>query len=282
MNEVLIKSKMSRRRFFKGEARKLLYSDWLMQILIFMTVGAVFYGIWQFGLALGLSVNQLTSNEKIAKLVISVFGVFAAAIFIPAAYGLLAFEVNFVETGKSNPAYVFKAFSSAVEYFRSMDLFFGLVFRNILYFLPALALGFFNTFVYPYEISHSLYFEGIDVVMFLLRTLFVILLYLGIVISSSGFTASYIAVKTDKEISECFYEAAGCLRKNRIEAFKLAISFFPLFALSLFTVGFLFIIYTIPYMFITFIMFSKYLYEKRLTAIQSMIADRKININEIQ
>ena len=189
MNEILIKSKMSRRRFFKSRARELLFSDWLMQILGFVIVGAIFYGIWQFGLALGLSVNQLTSNEKIAKLVISVFGVFAASIFVPTAYGLLMYEVDFVETGKSNPSHIFKAFSSAVEYFRAMDLFFGLVFRNILYFLPALVLGFFNTFVYPYGISHSLYFEGIDVVMFLLRTLFVIFLYFGIVFSSSGFTA---------------------------------------------------------------------------------------------
>lgn len=273
---------MSRRRFFKSEARKLLFSEWLLQILLFMTVGAVFYGIWQFGLALGLSVNELISNEKTAILVISVFGVFAASIFVPTAYGLLMYEVDFVETGKSNPSHIFKAFSSAAEYFRSMDLFFGIVLRNILYFLPAIALGFFNAFVYPYTISHSLYFEGIDVVMFLLRTLLVIFFYLGIVLSSTCFTASYIAVKTDKEISECFYEAAGCLRKNRVEALNLALSFFPLFVLSIFTVVFLFVMYTIPYMYITFVMFSKYLYEKRVLEIQNMMTDKKVNINEIQ
>ena len=280
MDEAVTKSKMSERRFLKKAAAKLLFSDWLTQILMFLIVGSVFYGIWQFGITLGLFVNQFTSNEKLAKLIISVFGLFALAIFVPLTYGLLTFEVNFISNKKSTPSDVFCAFSSSRAFFRSTDLFLGLMFRNLLYFSPALLLFCFNTMLYPFCFSRYFYFAGIDVVLFLLRTLFVILVYVGITLSYSGFVASYIAVKTDKEIAECFFEAGMCIRKNRSQITKLFISFFPLVVVSLFTVGFLFVMYTIPYMFITLTMFSKYLYDKRVYEKVNQNQHVSININE--
>lgn len=261
LNETVTKSKLSKRRFFKRASRRLLFSEWLMQVFVFITVGAIFYGIFQFGAALGFAVHEITANEKLSVLLISVFIVFAIAILVPLLYGLFAFEINAVSPKKCNASDVFCAFSSGEKLYRAYDLFFGLVFRYAFYFLPAILLHFYNILVYP-NTDFVVYYGGVDVVLFLLRTLFVVLLFLGIMLSTKGFAAIYICIKTDKSAAESFYLAKKCMKNNGLEAVKLALSFFPLFVISLFTVGFLFLLYTIPYMFITFVMYSKYLYEK--------------------
>lgn len=282
MNEIIEKSKMSRRRFLKHSSKKLLFSDWLTQIIAFVIVGVVFYGISQFGTALALSVNEIFSNLKLTNTILSVFTVFATAMLVPTVYGLVVFEIKAVSGEKYGFSDIFSAFSTAEVLFKSYDLFFGLVFRYAVFFLPAFALYVFNTYFYTDDIfSKPVYFEGIDVIMFSLRTLFVVLLYAGIVLSCKSFVAVYVSVKTDKNVRECFMIAKKCLRGNITEVLKFAISFFPLFVVSMFTVGFLYILYTIPYMFISFTTLAKYLYDKRLYFINNPDYVQNILINEI-
>ena len=55
--------------------------------------------------------------------------------------------------------------------------------------------------------------------------------------------------------------AKSSCRTNRGEILLCALSFVPLFVLSLFTLGFLLVAYTLPYFLLTLVYMSEYLYE---------------------
>lgn len=254
---------MSRRRFFKRAARRMLFSDWVCQILAFVVVGAFFIGVNHFGTSVGLIVCELTQNIYLTGFVIYFFAFVALAMVIPLLYGLVSFEINAVSNEKGVLSDLFCAFSSGESILRSYSLFFNVIFRCIFLYLPAIATYCFRTFVYEKGMFFSFSVGGIDVVYFLLNTLLVITLYLGFVLSIGVVAGIYITVKIeDKRVEDCFFLAKIVLYKNRFELAKIAISFLPLFVLSLFSIGFLFVMYTVPYMMITFVMYSKYLYEK--------------------
>lgn len=255
---------MSRRRFFKRAARKMLYSDWINQILVFVIVGAFFVGINYFGTSVAIIVSELSDKLIVADCVSLAFNVISMAFTVPMFYGIVRFEINTVSEEEAVLSDVFAVFSDSQTVLRSYNLFFNVIFRGIVCFLPAIALYFFKHLAYDYGFVRTYSYYGVDVVSFLLNTVFVLLIYLGIAFSSNLFTGIYISVKNENApVEDCFYMAKKCMRGSKSEFALLALSFLPLFVVSLFSIGFLFVLYTVPYMFITFIMFSKYLYEKK-------------------
>ena len=263
MNNVVKMKNMSRRRFFKRAARNMLFSDWVCQIFAFIVVGAFFIGVNHFGTSAALIVGELTQNIYLTGFVVCFFAFVALAMVIPLLYGLVCFEINAVSNQKGVLSDLFCAFSSGEKLMRSYSMFFGVFFRCVLWYLPAIAVYCFRTFVYEKGMLLSLSLGGIDVVYFLLNTLLVITLYLGFTLSIGVIVGIYLTVKMeDKRVEECFFLAKIVLYKNRFELSKLALSFLPIFVLSLFSIGFLFVMYTAPYMMIAFVMFSKYLHEK--------------------
>lgn len=264
MDGIVEMKKMSRRRFFKREARKKLYSDWINQILVFVIVGAFFVGINYFGTSVAIIVSELSDKLIVADCVSLAFAVVSMAFTVPMLYGIVKFEINTVSEEKAVLSDVFNVFSDSQTVLRSYNLFFNVLFRGVVSFLPAIALCFFKHLAYDYGFVRTYSYYGVDVVSFLLNTVFVLFIYLGIVFSANLFTGIYISVKDEnKHIEDCFYEAKKCMRGSKLEVALLALSFLPLFVVSLFSIGFLFVLYTVPYMLITFIMFSKYLYEKQ-------------------
>lgn len=262
--ESIVKMKnMSRRRFFKRAARRMLFSDWVCQIFAFIVVGAFFVGVNHFGTSVGIVMNELTQNELLASFVIYFFTFLSLALVIPMLYGVISFEINAISNEKSVLSDIFCAFSSSESIVRSYSLFFNVFFRCILGFLPAVAVYSFKLFVYEEGMLLTFFIGNVDAVSFVINTLFVIALYLGIVMSSGLFVGIYITVmRGDLPVEDCLFAAKKCLRGNRFEFAKTVISFLPIFVVSLFSMGFLFVMYTIPYMIITFVMFAKYLYEK--------------------
>ena len=255
---------MSRRRFFKKSARRLLYSDWVNQILAFVIVGAFVVGFNYFGTSVSLVIENLTHNIPLAGAFMCAFAFLSVVFVIPMLYGLVLFEIKAVRGEKNMISDVFSAFSDSELLLRSYNVFFRVFIISVLCFLPSFAVYFFGEFIYG-EFVGALNFSigGVDVASFSLNTLFVLLLYLGISLSCANFVGLYISVdRCDLTVAECFYTAKLCIYRSRGELGKTALSFFPLFVVSLFTMGFLFVMYTIPYMFITFVMFSKYLYDK--------------------
>ncbi len=255
---------MSRRRFFKRAARRMLFSDWTRQIVAFLVVFAFFIGVNYFGISASGVLYEIMENAAVSTFVIS-FLLFASFAFaIPLFYGLLGFEINAISGKKTELSSIFSAFSDFDIVMRSYVLFFRMLFQCIFGFLPAIALFCFKNYFYEGGMLGELTFAGIDVILFLINTLLILLLYLGIVLSANLFVGVYISIKReDMQVEECFYEAKKCIKGSRAELAKTALSFLPLFVVSLFTIGFLFVMYTIPYMVITLLMFSKYLYDKK-------------------
>lgn len=254
---------MSRRRFFKRAARRMLFSDWACQIFAFVVIGAFFVGVNHFGTSVGIILNELTQNIYLSSFIIYLFSFVSFALVVPMLYGVISFEINAVHSEKGMLTDLFCAFSSKECLVRSYSLFFHVFFRGVLFFLPAIVVYCFRVFVYEKGMFIDISVGGVDVVYFLINTLFVVALYLGFVLSSGTFAGIYITVNVQKlPVEDCFFKAKKTLRGSRFELAKISMSFLPLFVVSLFSIGFLFVMYTIPYVVITLVMYSKYLFEK--------------------
>ena len=147
MNDAVIMTKYSRRKFFKKAARELLFSQWIMQVLAFLIVGGCCIGIDQFGVSVAQLVFYLFDNLRLAELFNVVYFVISVAVSIPLFYGLLYFEIGAV-SGKANLADLFVAFSDISLLNRSYILFFYTFLKCLIFYLPALVLFLFLDWYY--------------------------------------------------------------------------------------------------------------------------------------
>jgi len=260
----IIKLKNSpRRRFIKRAARRMLFSEWITQILAFLIVGSCFIAINHFGTSTAFIVKELTDNLLLLEIILFFYVFFSTLFTVPLLYGLVQFEINAISGEKGNLTDLFTAFSDFKSIIRSYSMFLQCFGRLLLCFLPAIAAVVFNEYIYDNIFLGQYIFCGIDVAAFLCNTLFIILLYLGLVFFSASFVGVYLTVKRrDISVDECFHKARLYLRGNRQDISKTALSFIPLFVVSLFSIGFLFVLYTLPYMLITFLMTAKYICDK--------------------
>lgn len=256
---------MPKRRFFKRSARRLLVSDWLCQILAFVIVGACYVGVRQFGASLVTLILNLSGNRYLASLIQSAYLVFVAAFYIPLIVGICYFEVKAVE-GKSNICDVFFAFLSVKNLTFAYNLFFYTLCKVFLYLLPATVMSvFLSVFYYDGIFLLTASFAGVDLVYFVFSALVCVLWCVGFVLSSKCFVGVYVSlVRQDTPFKECFLIANNCIYVERSFLAETALSFVPLCIISLFTVGFLFVCYTLPYVFITFTMISRYAYSAEM------------------
>ncbi len=264
LNETIELTKISRRKFFKKNAKKLLYSDWLSQIFAFLIVGSCFVGINSFGANLSLLVNSLTSSTKLYGVVYSVYFMLSFFFMIPLLLGLVNFEIDALKNGKGDLKTIFFAFESFDVLLECYRMCISLIGRALLCFSPAIALAVFAEVYYERAIfGFELSLSGIDVVFFVLRSLVVILAYVGFVFFARFVPAVYIRIlKPNLTSKQCFMASKVCMFENTAEFVKMVLSFLPLCIASLFSFGLLFVLYTFPYMLITFVLYSKYLYEK--------------------
>lgn len=266
MNEQIEQSKMSIRRFFKRTARSILFSQWLPQIIAFLIVGAVYVGISQFGMCLASIVSLVTDNYNLSRVFAVVYFVLSFLFLVPIFYGLVKFEAYAVENKKSRLSDLFFAFSSMENANRAYGMFLCVALKVVLCFLPAIALWIFDVvFYYDGVFGYSLNFGNVDVFNFVLKSIFLVFLYLGMVLSSKYYFAVYISVvRPEFEPKDCFLLAKVCAHSVSHELAVITLSFVPLFVVSLFSMGLLFILYTLPYVFLTYTVVCKYVYEKEM------------------
>ncbi len=264
MNEIIELTNMSRRKFFKKSAKKILYGDWINQILAFLIVGACFIGITNFGSNLALLIHSLTDSMALYGLVSSVFALMSFFFVLPLVFGLVCFEIKAVENGRSDLKDIFFAFNGIDSFFDCFQMCISLVFRAVLCFAPAIALWCFTELVYTegmFVFSYA--FMGIDVVAFALRSMLVVFVYIGFLFFAKCIPALFVSVaKPHLSPRQAFLTAKVCMFDSPNELLLLLLSFVPLFVISLFSFGFLFVVYTFPYLLITLVLYSKYIYEK--------------------
>jgi len=266
LTEEYYTSRGKRRRFFKRQTRKMLYSDWLSHVLAFLIIGAVYYGMIQFGASVSVMLEELTGNDYVSLLWFSTYIVLSAAVVIPLICGVFNFEVCAIDRGKARISDMFYAFDSLESLLRSYRMAFYAFFKSLLFFLPAIVINELISFYTEYaDKGDKIIVLGQDALYFALEALFVVFLGLGFVLSSKNFMGIYVCLERPQEsISKCFFIANMCISSSKREMTFLLLSFAPLCVLSLFTAGFLFVMYTFPYMALCITMFSKYLYDKEM------------------
>ena len=244
----------------------MLFSDWIVQILAFLIVGAVYVGVFHFGNSLGGLVYGISDNIKLYSLFASVYATLSLALFIPLLTGLVNFEIRAVENGNGKLCDIFDVFSSTEMLQRAYKLFLFVLVKAVVLLLPgAVVLIFAETGYYDGVFGYTLSLFGYDVFYFVLKALSLILLYLGFVRLARCFVGICVCVlRKDLGIRQCFFVADVCMGTQKGEVSALAMSFLPLCLVSLFTAGFLPVLYTMPYMLISFVMYSKYIYDKEM------------------
>lgn len=280
MTEITIMNKMTRRSFFKRAARKLLFSDWVLQVLAFLIAGAFFVGVNQIGVCFESLALNLTGRPEPVYFFGSLYSVLSLALTLPVMYGLVKFEINAID-GKGDIADIFSVFSSLGNLARIYRLFFHAAARTVVCYLPFIAAWAFLNFIY-YEgiFGINLTVYSVDIFKLLLSALVAFMLYLGLLLSARYFVGIYLcALREDKSIKECFLVAANCNFMSKGELLGTLISFLPLCLLSMLTAGLLFILYTIPYMLITMIMVSKYVVDVEMyrKTTSSLMYENNIN-----
>ena len=266
MNEIVTLSKMSRRKFFKRCARKILFSDWVSHVLAFFVFGTVLAGLVQFGMGAMMLFEQITANYYLSSVVVSVYVLFAVFLSIPMLYGLMYFEICAVEDGKCDLRNLFYCFATGEKLIRSYALFFRLLIKTFLCFIPAAAVFVCLLCVYDdASLGIGYFVKNVNLVGLLCETVFVVLILLGLVLSAKHFVGAYICVRfPETKIKDAFFIAKVCTYDSKAEVTKLILSFVPLLFVSLYTFGLLFVMYSLPYMLLSFILMSKYLYDKEM------------------
>lgn len=242
----------------------MIYRDWITQIFAFVIVGSVYIGITRFGISVFELIRELTGNMYVSTLSLSAFFVLAAGVVVPLIMGTVNFESEFLKNGKGNLQDIFYYFSEISLLVRSYKTAIYATVKGIWYFIPAMALSFFvNNFYYSGIFGFVWSLFGKDVVYFVLSAMILAFFAMGTVLSSKIFVGIYICnERRERSISECFFTGSVCSVKSNGEMTLLTMSFIPLFVLSLFSMGFLFVMFTFPYMELSITMLSKYLYEK--------------------
>lgn len=251
----------TQRQYFKSVARKKLLSDWVTQTLAFLIITALFSGLTGFG----YSLYDLLSNIGINSDYIYIFPAFytflSLFVTVPLIVGVFYFEYKAVKKEKCEVSDVFATFGSDFGISRAYRIFICFVLRCIPGFLPAIALWVYRSYFYDSSLyGYDMY--GIDVSNLGLNILLVIAVLLGMAANADNLVGLYFAARLDSDdIPACFLMAKSACRTSRGEILLCALSFVPLFVLSLFTLGFLLVAYTLPYFLLTLVYMSEYLYE---------------------
>ena len=286
MNEIITESKMSRRRFFKRKAREVLYSGWVVLILAFLITACFNVGIRQLGASFQSLFFALGAPMNVVLFFDTVYLLLSVVVTVPIVYGLFRFGNNICD-GKGNLTDLFSVFRSAAELNRVFTLFFVLVFKSILNFVPFIASCVFLKFYYfdgIFGVSVALY--GVDLIKLGITLVMLMLFYLGLSLSAKYIVAVYVSIVRDNiPVRDCFMIASNCNHVRSNEFAILALSFLPLFAASLFTAGLLFILFTLPYMLLCFVIMSRFTYEAEMEnkdAEKIMYTPENIQTNEYE
>lgn len=252
MSEISLKS-------IKKQSRNILFSDWTSHILLFVILLVICTGIATLGSSLTYLALEIGGNYILSNALICFYSVLSFAFVLPLVYGCLVFEIKAAEGQKPKIYEMFCAFSSSDELLYSYKISLLFFMNVILKFSPAIALGIFiNSPWYSSDFLNSyIGIPGIDVSYLIFNILHVLLVFLGLVWSSKNFVGLVCDICYEGETFENFSYAKVKSIKNGYKLTSLCISFIPLFVLSLFSAGILFVLYTLPYFLLSMCILSK-------------------------
>ncbi len=246
--------------YFKKQAKKLLYDNWIQCIGAFFTVAVSLTAI-SLAASAFVTIAAICTNEIVSAVVITLSAILLATFTIPFMYGVFVFAYNTVGTGKSDIFDLFYAFSSLKRYLRSYSLFYSVIWRGLIVFFVPLAV---SEELYLYTTGKSLIldpvsFLGTDITYTAICIVLVLAAMYSLAYYTRYFTAIYLVIdREDAPVSQCFFAANAYNYHMKSQMFVAMMAYLPLVAISILTFGLLFIIYTVPVIVFTFFLFASY------------------------
>ena len=254
------------KKFFKENARKKLYSNWITHIAAFFTVGICTVGLYAVCESFLMLFSEFASDELLDFQYVF-YVAFTVLMSIPLLYGICVFEYNSLNSDKPSIADIFYAFSSLHRFRRSYLLFYSLLWRAFLTFIvPALI----SYQIYLYKGGFSSVLENLigafSPVSYYTAIAFNAVIYvICAAFFARYFAAVYIIIdREDTPVSHCYLFARVCMYGCGRYFSAMLISFLPLLVVSVLTFGVLFIIYTLPVMLLSLFGLASYVYKKEL------------------
>ncbi len=260
----------NRIKYFKSLARKTLLGDWVSHVCAYLVVLVCFTGISYMGYAMGDFLLGVGIKENYIYLFPALYMFLSLFVIVPVILGVFNFEEKVVSQRSLGVSDVFYAFSSERSLNRAYRIFISFVIRAFPGFLPALALLYYINALYVKGEYVQAKLFGIDLIYLALNTLLVIFMFVGVLLSAKHLVGLYYAIKLEKEdIGACFLMGRVASHTYSFEILRLSLGFLPLFVMSLFTLGFLFVVYTLPLFFLSFAYMAEFLYNKNLCQMQT-------------
>ena len=104
---------LQRRRFFKKNARKIIYSDWLSQVFVFAVLFVTLAGLSSIYSALMTLCFEIADNYLVSYMMSVCYIFFTVAFVTALVYGIIRFEVLSFEQKNPVVSDVFEVFSSS-------------------------------------------------------------------------------------------------------------------------------------------------------------------------
>lgn len=249
-----------RRKYFKKEAKFFLRYNYIKQV--FMTGFVI---LLTFGLnAIKFNIISLFGIEySFYAVPLGIFFDFLAFfITLPMYAGIIYINVKLFEGENLPVSSIFYYFTSAQNLFECYKFIIALCSRLAVFAVPFLIIGalFPNIeLIIDYMLGDYIYAVTLDIVMLCVSLVYVLAFIVCLVIFMRYFSAFFIFVKNPcLSVRDIMYKSAKMMKKRKIEALKLIVSFAIWIFISHYFAGFLYIFFTLPYMILCYASFMSY------------------------
>ena len=250
-----------RRKYFKKEAKFFLRYNYIKQI--FMT-GLVI--LLAFGLnAIKINIIKILGLEYsfYAVPLGMFFDLTAFFVTLPIYFGIIYVNVKLFEGENLPVSGVFYYFTSANNLLDCYKFVIAVFMRLAVFALPFLITGaVFNQAepVIDYMLGDYMYAVTLDIAVLCVSLTYILVFIICLVIFMRYFAAVFIFVKNPcLSVRDIMAKSAKMMKKRKIEALRLILSFAFWLFISHYFAGFLYIFFTLPYMTLCYASFMTYL-----------------------
>jgi len=248
-----------RRKYFKSEAKSLLRYNYGKQVFMTGLITLLAFGIS----AVKINIIKLFGLEYsfYAMPVNMLFDLTALFITLPLYIGIIYLNIKLFEGENISVGGMFHYFSSGANLFECYKFITAITARLIAFIVPFLIFGsLFPVFKELFEIIFPVGAKiEIDIAMICLCAIYLITLFVCVILLMRYFASVFIFVKNPcLNSKDIIRKSVKLMKKRKIEALKLILSFSVWFAISHYLAGFLYIFFTLPYFMLVYSSFLSY------------------------
>ncbi|MCL2772020.1 MAG: DUF975 family protein [Oscillospiraceae bacterium] len=252
-----------RRKYFKKEAKFFLRYNYLKQIFMTSVVILTTFGLNAVKASI---INLFRLNYNLYAIPFGVFfDLLAFFIVIPMYLGIIYVNIKLFEGETVPVSGMFYYFSSSANLMDCYKFIVAMAGRIAAFAVPFLLFGTIfsklrDIFALLLTGTVSAVSVNVDIVMVCACVIYLSAFIACLVFFMRYFAAVYIFVKNPcLSMSDIIQKSSKLMRKRKIEALKLSLSFIVWILISYYLAGFLYIFFTLPYIMLAYTSFLTYL-----------------------